>query len=641
VRLWAPLAALGTLIAAALVPASVGAATQNALPLTSFGVMVVDSAHQHVFVTVGPSSNGVVVRDATGAAVTTITNEPGATGLALSADGSTLWVALRGSTAISLIDTTTLTEKGRIALPTNACPSTLTLQGSSLWFGYACSTWQGGVGLVTVDNNKGSSVVTGLATGFYQAPTILASPNLPTRLIISGDYGLSPSTITAYDIGGSPSAPTLTKGPQTQVGSNLSDMALTPDATHVITASGSPYYHPAWKTSDLSQDGVYSTTNYPNSVTVSTTGLVVAGVNGAYSPDIYLFKTDGTALGNLELGATLAPSGLALSGDGSTLYAVAQNASNAYVLEVFPNIGLAQTALTATGPTSVTQGQSVTVTGSLTSGSAGVGAAQLTVTRQLSNSASLTLPSVTTASDGSYSFTDSPPSTGTAVYSISFGGDATHGASSATTSVTVNPPPPAATTMSLSAPASGIVGQALQLTAVLSSASGAVSGRTVTFTQTPAGGQPSVVATATTDSSGSASVSVTPKAAGTIQYTAQFAGDTAYAPSSASANVSVRVTTTLTLTAPATAKRGSSISLSGTLSTAGGPVAGASIQITRQDPSGTAVVATVTTGSNGSFTISDTPRTVGSAVYTATFAGTSQAVGSSASATVKVSNSGK
>ncbi|MFF3941030.1 hypothetical protein [Streptomyces phaeofaciens] len=51
--------------------------------------------------------------DLSGAPVVTLANERGATALALSSDGGTLYVALADDDAIAAIDTATLTETGR------------------------------------------------------------------------------------------------------------------------------------------------------------------------------------------------------------------------------------------------------------------------------------------------------------------------------------------------------------------------------------------------------------------------------------------------------------------------------------------------------------------------------------------------
>src|SRR4051812_21813845 len=75
--------------------------------------MAVDAAHQHIFFSQGNGSTGILVTDLSGTPITTIADEPGATGLALSADGGTLYAALADGDVIAAIDTATLTESAR------------------------------------------------------------------------------------------------------------------------------------------------------------------------------------------------------------------------------------------------------------------------------------------------------------------------------------------------------------------------------------------------------------------------------------------------------------------------------------------------------------------------------------------------
>jgi hypothetical protein len=101
--------------------------------------MVVDNVHQHVFLDGGPGVSDIVVCDFNGNVVTTIPSEPGASGLLVSPDGSTVYAALTSGDAISAIDTTTLTERARYATGTGTLPTSIALAGGKLWFGH--TTW--------------------------------------------------------------------------------------------------------------------------------------------------------------------------------------------------------------------------------------------------------------------------------------------------------------------------------------------------------------------------------------------------------------------------------------------------------------------------------------------------------------------
>jgi len=74
-----------------------------------------------------------------GALVATIADEVGATGLAVSADGNTLYVALTQADAVSVVDLATLTERRRIPTGKASCPTWLATAAGRLWVSYGCS----------------------------------------------------------------------------------------------------------------------------------------------------------------------------------------------------------------------------------------------------------------------------------------------------------------------------------------------------------------------------------------------------------------------------------------------------------------------------------------------------------------------
>src|SRR5688500_14721064 len=105
---------LGVVLAVLIAGYTAGVAaggTITQLPLSAFGGMAVDGAHQRVFVSGGAGTSSIVVLDFTGAIVKTITGQGGATGMVVDESSGTLYVALRDNTSISKIDTATLAEK--------------------------------------------------------------------------------------------------------------------------------------------------------------------------------------------------------------------------------------------------------------------------------------------------------------------------------------------------------------------------------------------------------------------------------------------------------------------------------------------------------------------------------------------------
>ncbi|GII26489.1 lactonase family protein [Planosporangium mesophilum] len=319
-------AALATVAAAALVTGLTGPAhaTGGGLPLTSFGAIAVDAGHKHVFLSGGTAANAIVVTDYSGHALKTISGQYGATGLVLSADGSTLYTANAAGDAVSAIDTKTLTEKQRYATGAQTCPTRLARTGTTIWFGYGCgSSWTGGIG--SLDTSVTPPVV-GLnqqgAVDFQGAP-LLSANGAANGTLLAVQPQLSLSTVAVYATTGATASLTITG---TVSGSNITDGTLTPDDAQLFTAAGSRDGAAAFTATDLSGRGAYPTGRYPNAVAVAPDGSALAA--GAYSTDkdVYLYRLGGaTPTRTVELGSgrILADRGLAFTPDGKVLFVVA------------------------------------------------------------------------------------------------------------------------------------------------------------------------------------------------------------------------------------------------------------------------------------------------------------------------------
>ena len=99
-----PLLVAAALLAGALVPLAAPAAADTGpvpLGMASFADVVLDEAHGQLFLSPGPSGAGVRVTDLQGGSAQTLDGLPGATGMSLTPDGRSLWVALPGLGALS------------------------------------------------------------------------------------------------------------------------------------------------------------------------------------------------------------------------------------------------------------------------------------------------------------------------------------------------------------------------------------------------------------------------------------------------------------------------------------------------------------------------------------------------------------
>ncbi len=390
------------------------------LPTTSFRDIEVDAAHGRVFVTDG-GPTGILVRDLDGGAAGVIPNQPGAQQMRLSADGATLYVALRGADAISLIDTATLVERARYSTGVDTCPVSVAPLGDRIWFGYGCGGWDGRVGVVdlsgelpVVTRNHGAS--------FYTAPRVHAAPGDPAHLVVAG-FGSSPATLYSYPVSGS----TLGTPATVQVGS-LADFALTGDGGHVVTASGGEYRHQKFRTADLVKVAEYGDVDHPYPNAVATYGdHIAAGTWSPYDKDVRTFLPDGTKVRGYDVGDHLESSGLAFAGDGLTLYAVSgAHSEGNRRLHVFRNpLRFATTMVLTPQEYEAQVGEPFVVRGALTSATPVPAGAAVHVTRS-SRYGTVALPDAHVDAAGNFSVSDTVDKRGDYQYLARYDGDAAH-----------------------------------------------------------------------------------------------------------------------------------------------------------------------------------------------------------------------
>jgi len=527
--------ALGGLTAAASPAAAADSVIE--LPMNHVNDMFVDDARSHLFLT-GGGSHGVHVRDLAGGPVAVIDNQPGAAAMAVSSDGSTLYVALFSGDAISAIDTTTLTEVARYATGAATCPRGLAVSGTQLWFGYGCNSG-GNIGVVELAGEEPAVTLARapVGTSFSGAPLVHVSPAEPSRLV-AGVQGVSPAKIHLLTIADG----ALTAVASREVGSNLGDIAITSDGQHVITASGAPYQHPRYKTSDLSSDGVYGTNNpYPTAVAVAPTGHVAAGVNGVYDPDVYVYTAGGQLRRVYEVDCCNAshqrifPGGLAMTEDATRLFAASDDGylgQKAY-LHIRQDPTLSTSTIALTKPATPKVKTAFSVTGKL-AGTVPVPAGTSVQVSRTSKYGTVARPAVTTAADGTFTITDTVSKRGSYTYTASWAGDADHvGATkSLTFSVAGLVPALSITTNATRYPYASTVRLLARLGTTYTN-------RRVAITATPLDRSTRAVASGTVSSEGYLRATHSPVVRTT--YTASFAGDDVYEPRKVTKTVLVQV----------------------------------------------------------------------------------------------------
>src|SRR3954469_3326156 len=245
-------------VVAALLGLAVSATADTgpkALGISSFDQVVVDEAHGHLFLTAGRTGAGVTVTDLAGSTVTSVPAF-GATGLALTPDGRSLWTG-SPSGLLRRIDTVTLTVVETIALPTGQCPGDLAVVGTRLVYGYSCATYggsgpYGGIGMVDTTTGRILGTVT---SGPSYRPVVAAGP---AGQVYAADSQLSPTNLYLYDVSGQ--SPRLV-GSRFQICSNLTDLDARPDGSQVVTSCGGTYDHDVYSSYKLEFVGAYGAQN--------------------------------------------------------------------------------------------------------------------------------------------------------------------------------------------------------------------------------------------------------------------------------------------------------------------------------------------------------------------------------------------
>jgi DNA-binding beta-propeller fold protein YncE len=266
-------------------------------PYNYSGDVVVDAAHGRVYLTAGKNTKDVVATDLDGGNPRKIAEVDGGAGMTLSPDGSKLYVAASAGSWVSVIDTSTYETTGLWIGKTdgtNTCPRDVALAAGQLWVAWGCDNAPAGVGRIDLETRRYELNVTvgdGSVRNLVSSPSLLATvPGQPNVLIV-GETDSLPAPLYRFEIEDNL---LVLKAVGTTDGGPVAQMAVTPDGSEIIIPSGAPYYHQVFRTSDLTLAGKYQTTTYPNAVAIRDDGLVVAGVNGSYEEDLWVFEPGGT-----------------------------------------------------------------------------------------------------------------------------------------------------------------------------------------------------------------------------------------------------------------------------------------------------------------------------------------------------------
>jgi Bacterial Ig-like domain (group 3) len=356
----------------------------------AFGAMAFDSAHGRLYVSGGKSDSRVAILTADGRLEKTLTNLPGASGLAFDTSFSTLYVSL-SSGEIAKINTTSESESGRFSVAPYVSNGQMAFAGGRLWFGQSC----GQFAPVVHVNVDGTGL--GVSGPTRYCPIFASTPSHPELLAVS-EIGLSPSDAYLYrvDGGGFVLQATTANRP---FGGGASSMAFNGGGSVLFAASGAPYEIQSFRGTDLSKTVGYSTDAYPIAVATSGDAYIAGGRDtGTNDPDL----VDVFGVGNpvavkalrLPADRDLVTNGLAFTGT-DTLAVVSKPRSSTdtgtIAVHTFSHVTTplraAAVKLTASAR-SVLAGRRVTLTAHLPSGATGTvtffGNPALTSTRTVS-----------------------------------------------------------------------------------------------------------------------------------------------------------------------------------------------------------------------------------------------------------------
>jgi hypothetical protein len=303
------------------------------VPNYRFGDVLVDEARSRIYLTGGTGTSDLVITDLDGGNVRTLSGiAPGAAGMALSPDGTKLYIAASDQDWLRIVDTETFALSGQFAGKTDgtmSCPRDVAFAAGQLWVSWGCDSAPAGIGRVDLQTGAFQlNAIGSIDERITTAPLLATSPAQP-NMVIAGETGTNPALVVRFEA-------TSTLLNQQAIrhtdGGSVRQLAVTPDGSQVIIPSGAPYYHPAWRTSDLVEVHQYPTAPYPNSVAIRNDGLVIAGIDGAYENDVYVFEPGGsTPIATYEFGHlpnqetwpyTVVPGGLAVHGN--LIYAITQ-----------------------------------------------------------------------------------------------------------------------------------------------------------------------------------------------------------------------------------------------------------------------------------------------------------------------------
>ncbi|MEU3738755.1 Ig-like domain repeat protein [Streptomyces sp. NPDC032198] len=557
----AGLVAVGTPAAYAATPSDEAAK----LPIHSFGAMVVDDAHERVYVTDGnKSGNGpsaVLVYNFQGQRIGSLATDEPASGMALSADGATLQVSQ--SNRILAFDTATQTRTGAASTPYDVtCGREVAVAGGKTWF--TETPYSGSSYCDRPDNQAllyGVSGTSSFNAGWDSRGRLKleSGPGAPDRLVVgqAGTNNSANAFLATFDASGA----NLVRGPQRRFADaegkgalDLKDIAQSADGKRIAVADAA-YGTRLLDASDLADApaGYQSLPTGAKASAVAFSGdgkYVARGADASGSVSDLLIQpadpADGTTPmefafeGELD-GSRVVPQGLGWAKDGSRLFAVTTDSYSHWLHVIKPPAAQYDSRFAGTlttTPSKPVVGEPLGIRGKLElDGPAPAEPVKVEAVRKDADGTT-EVAAAKVAADGSFTVLDVPDRLGEATYTLRFLGDVTHRpAEDVTLTVDVAK---AATALEVTAPAEATRAGGVEITGKLTGQGRALpSGIALKVTRTDRFGTTGELTSASVAADGTFRIRDLPSKKGRTVYAVSYEGDDLHSGSSAQATVKI------------------------------------------------------------------------------------------------------
>jgi hypothetical protein len=426
------LAVTGGALVAATGPAEAG--TIIPLPgLTYLTQTVPDTVGGNSYLFVAADSE-IVVTNLAGKRLATIDSGDGISGLALAANGATLYASVTsgshaGSIAAITVSSVASAAPEQVFYPLTAGdqPGYLAVQSGKVWAGYATTadavtTWQ--IGAINLAD--GGAFEAAAAPGSWAKEPLLAADPDNTGVLVAVDHE-SPAEAASYKTTTDPATP---RAAQSELGSGatacnyLAQLAVVPGGQQFAAACMGAGVD-AYGTANLTETGSYNANGSGTSLTVGVAVNTDGTVAVSNRTDIYVYKPNGGLLNTLAIGTgdeITEGEGLAwLNTAGGPGLAAAYGVldSPPYAVEIFGQAeGAPTVTFTASAKTSF--GHPITLSGTAVLPSGSADTAPVTITRG-GPGGTVTLPAVTPSGTGAFTVTNIPKAVGTFTYTARSG----------------------------------------------------------------------------------------------------------------------------------------------------------------------------------------------------------------------------